>query len=192
MVDDLAKTADRYKDRIIVAHPFSPPHMVPFFELAAGSDTADGVVESAVELLKTMGRKPVVLKKSAPGFIGNRLQYALWREALHMIETGIADPEDIDTCLKYSFCPRYTSIGIFEHFDSGGMHLNYNVAKGLFPDLCDSKEPMKSVTDKIESGDLGRKTGKGFYDWRDVDDKEYAKRVSAPYWRYFDWKLPAE
>lgn len=192
VVDDLTKNAGRYKDRIIVAHPFNPPHMVPFFELAGGSDTGDGVVEFAVELLKTMGRKPVVLKKSAPGFIGNRLQYALWREALHIIESGIADPEDIDTCLKYSFCPRYTSIGIFEHFDSGGMYLNHNVAKTLFPDLCDSKEVMKSVTDKIEAGDLGKKTGKGFYDWRNVDDKEYSGRVSAPYWRYFNWELPTK
>ncbi len=192
VVDELAKDAGRYKDRIIVTHPFNPPHMVPFFELAGGSDTADGIIEFAAGLLESMGRKPVILKKSVPGFIGNRLQYAMWREALYLVESGVADPQDIDTCLKYSFCPRYTSIGIFEHFDSGGMQLNYNVCKTLFPVLCDSKEVMKSVSDKIESGDLGRKTGKGFYDWRQVDEKAYAERVNAPFWKFFDWDSPAQ
>ena len=190
VVDELAKKAKKYKDRIIVTHPFNPPHMVPFFELAKGGDTRDDVIAVVAELLEAMDRKPVILKKSTPGFIGNRLQFALWREALHIVESGIAEPEDIDRCLMYSFCPRYTSIGIFEHFDNGGMHLNYNVSKTLFPELCDKKEVPKSITDKIEAGDLGRKTGKGFYDWRNVDMSAYQERVSAPYWRFFNWDLP--
>ena len=74
-----------------------------FFELAKGSSTADGVVEFAAELLAALDRKPVILKKSAPGFIGNRLQFALWREVLYLVEKGIADPKDIDICLMYSF-----------------------------------------------------------------------------------------
>jgi 3-hydroxybutyryl-CoA dehydrogenase len=190
VVDDLVKGAGKYKDRIIVTHPFNPPHMVPFFELARGSATTAGVIELAAGLLEAMGRKPVILKKSAPGFIGNRLQFALWREALHIVESGIANPEDVDTCLMYSFCPRYTSIGIFEHFDSGGMHLNYNVSKALFPVLCDEKKVMKSIIEKIEAGELGQKTGKGFYDWRNVDMDAYKGRVSAPYWKFFDWDFP--
>jgi 3-hydroxybutyryl-CoA dehydrogenase len=190
VVDDLVIGAGKYKDRIIVTHPFNPPHLVPFFELAKGGDTADGVIEFAAELLAAMDRRPVILKKSAPGFIGNRLQFALWREALYIVESGIADPKDIDTCLMYSFCPRYTSIGIFEHFDSGGMSLNYNVCKALFPVLCDEKKVMKSIADKIEAGDLGQKTGKGFYDWRNVDMAAYKERVSAPYWGFFKWDYP--
>lgn len=190
VVDDLVKGISIYKDRIIVTHPFNPPHMVPFFELAKGSDTAGGVIEFAAELLETLDRKPVILKKSAPGFIGNRLQFALWREVLYLVENGIADPKDIDTCLMYSFCPRYTSIGIFEHFDNGGMQLNYNVVKTLFPLLSDEKEVPKAITDKIEAGDMGQKTGKGFYDWRNVDMDAYKERVSAPYWRFFNWDYP--
>ena len=190
VVDELVKGTTTYRDRIIVSHPFNPPHMVPFFELAQGSDTADDVLTFVAELLTAMGRKPVILKKSAPGFIGNRLQFALWREALHIVESGIADPEDVDDCLKYSFCPRYTSIGIFEHFDSGGMQLNYNVCKMLFPELCNEKEVMKSIVEKIEKGDLGQKTGKGFYDWRNVDMEAYRQRVNEPYWKFFDWDIP--
>ena len=189
-VDELTRGVGAHKDRIIVTHPFNPPHMVPFFELAKGRDTADGVIEFAAGLLAAMGRKPVILKKSAPGFIGNRLQFALWREALHIVESGIADPEDVDTCLMYSFCPRYTSIGMFEHFDNGGLQLNYNVSKMLFPELSDAKEVPRSITDKIDAGDLGQKSGKGFYDWHDVDMKAYNERVSAPFWKFFDWNVP--
>ncbi len=190
VVDDLVKGIEKYKDRVVVAHPFNPPHMVPFFELAKGRDTAPGVIEFAAELLKVLDRKPVILKKGIPGFIGNRLQFALWRECLHLVENGIADPEDIDTCLQYSFCPRYTSIGIFEHFDNGGMQLNYNVVKALFPQLSDQKEVPKAITDKIDAGDMGQKTGKGFYDWRNVDMDAYNERVNAPYWKFFNWDYP--
>ncbi|MBP1736342.1 MAG: 3-hydroxyacyl-CoA dehydrogenase [Oscillospiraceae bacterium] len=192
VADKLAEGMGKYKDRIIVTHPFNPPHMVPYFELAAGAETADGVVEFAKSVLEALDRKPVVLKKSAPGFIGNRLQFALWREALYIVENGIADPKDIDTCLMYSFCPRYTSIGMFDHFDNGGLDLNINVCKTLFPDLSDTKEVPKAITDRISRGDLGQKTGVGFYDWRNVDMDAYREKVSAPYWNFFNWELPTE
>ncbi|MBN2418859.1 MAG: hypothetical protein JXL81_05695, partial [Deltaproteobacteria bacterium] len=190
VVDDLVKGINKYKDRVVVTHPFNPPHMVPFFELAKGADTADGVIEFAAKLLEALDRKPVILKKSIPGFIGNRLQFALWREVLYLVENGIADPRDIDTCLMYSFCPRYTSIGIFEHFDNGGMQLNYNVVKKLFPLLSDEKGVPRAITDRIEAGDMGQKTGKGFYEWRDVDMDAYKERVSDPYWKFFGWDFP--
>ena len=192
VADDLAAGMGRYKDRILVTHPFYPPHLIPYFEICTGSETADGVTSLAKALLESMGRKPVVLKKSAPGFIGNRLQFALWREALYIVESGIADPRDIDTCLMYSFCPRYTSIGIFEHFDNGGLNLNYSTCKALFPDLSDTKEVPRSITDRIAAGDLGQKTGVGFYDWRDVDMEAYRKRVTAPYLNLFKFDLPEE
>ena len=190
VVDDLVNDISKYKDRVVVTHPFNPPHMVPFFELAKGNATADGVMEFTAKLLESLDRKPVILKKSIPGFIGNRLQFALWREVLYLVENGIADPKDIDTCLMYSFCPRYTSIGIFEHFDNGGMQLNYNVVKKLFPLLSDEKEVPKAITEKIEAGDMGSKTGKGFYDWHNVDMDAYKERVNAPYWRFFNWDFP--
>ncbi len=192
VVDDLVKGVNKYKDLIVVTHPFNPPHMVPFFELAKGSNTGEGVIEFAAELLEALDRKPVILKKTVPGFIGNRLQFALWREVLYLVENGIADPKDIDTCLMYSFCPRYTSIGIFEHFDNGGMQLNYNVVKTLFPLLSDQKEVPKAITDRMEAGDMGQKSGKGFYDWRDVDMEAYKERVSEPYWKFFNWDYPEE
>ena len=190
--DKLAAGAAKYADRIIVTHPFNPVYMVPYFELAKAACTADGVVEFAKEVLASMGRKPVVLKKSAPGFIGNRLQFALWREALNIVESGIADPEDVDACLMYSFCPRYTSIGIFEHFDNGGLDLNRNVCNTIFPTLSNAAQAPKAITDRIARGDLGAKTGVGFYDWRGTDMEAYRERVNAPYWHFIDWDMPTE
>jgi 3-hydroxybutyryl-CoA dehydrogenase len=190
--DVLAQKATKYKDRIIVTHPFNPAHMVPFFELCGGANTDPGVLQFAKELLESLDRKPVILKKPAPGFIGNRLQFALWREALNLVESGIADPRDIDTCLNYSFCPRYTSIGIFEHFDNGDLTLNMRTCNVVFPTLSDIKEAPPAITDRVARGDLGAKTGAGFYDWRDVDMDAYRTRVNAPYWSFINWDMPKE
>ncbi len=190
--DRLAEKSAAHKDRIVVTHPFNPAHMVPFFEICGGGATAPGVLQFVKEVLESLDRKPVILKKPAPGFIGNRLQFALWREALNLIESGIADPRDIDTCLMYSFCPRYTSIGIFEHFDNGDLTLNMRTCDVVFPSLSNMTEAPPAITDRVARGDLGAKTGVGFYDWRDVDMDAYKKRVNAPYWRFIDWDTPKE
>jgi 3-hydroxybutyryl-CoA dehydrogenase len=190
--DCLSERATTCKDRIIVTHPFNPAHMVPFFELCGGAATDPAVLEFAKDLLVSLDRRPVILKKPAPGFIGNRLQFALWREALNLVESGIADPRDIDTCLNYSFCPRYTSIGIFEHFDNGDLTLNMRTCDIVFPTLSAMSEAPPAIKDRVARGDLGAKTGVGFYDWRDADMEAYQKRVNAPYWRFIDWDLPTE
>jgi len=192
VVEDLVKCAGKYKDRIIVTHPFNPPHLVPYFEIAKCSLTADGITDYAKDLLESLDRKIVVLKKGTPGFIGNRLQMALWREAQCIVESGIADPRDVDMAAMYSFMPRYTSIGIFEHFDNGGLDLSYNVNKYLFPHLCDAKENLEMLSQKVADGNWGPKTGVGFYDWRGVDMDAFRERVSAPYWHFFNWELPKE
>ena len=192
VADRLAAGCRRYGDRLVVTHPFNPAHMVPYFEVCGGSATDPAVLNFVRALLLSLDRRPVFLKKPTPGFIGNRLQFALWREALSLVEQGIADPEDIDTCLMYSFCPRYTSIGIFEHFDNGGLPLNETGCNNIFPHLSNITAAPPAVTDRIARGDLGQKTGVGFYDWRGADMEAYYRRVNAPYWRFVDWDLPTE
>jgi len=191
--DALAGAADKYADRIIVTHPFFPVHMIPYFELCVAEKTGEGVAEYAMDVLRQLHRKPVLLKKPNPGFIGNYLQFALWAAALKLLEDGICEPEDIDTCLNYSFCPRYTSIGIFQHFDNGGYVLNRATCDAVFPRLprYDAAPPM--VVEKAESPEFwgARAPGKkGFYDWNDVDMVAYQQKVNAPYWRFIDWDLP--
>jgi len=190
----MSEKMTKYKDRLVVTHPFNPAHMVPFFECCGSKDTAPGVLEFAKELLESLDRKPIILKKPTPGFIGNRLQFALWREALSLVDLGICDPRDVDTCLNYSFCPRYTSIGIYEHFDNGGLQLNLAGCNGNFPHLSNTTTAPPAVTDRIARGDLGARSEnkKGFYDWNGVDMKAYQERVNAPYWKFFNWDMPKE
>lgn len=191
-VEDLMKGAGKFADRIIVAHPFLPPHLVPFFEVVKSDDTKEGVTEDAVAFLESADREVVVLKKNAPGFLANRLQHALFREAIHIVEQGIADPRDVDKAAKYSFMPRYTSIGLFEHMDNSGIDLNYNVENYLFGDLSSADKAPKLICDLMEKGDLGVKTGRGIYDWSDVDMNDFRERISAPYLSFFNWELPKE
>ena len=188
--DDLVDGLDKFSDRMLVAHPFFPPHLVPFFEVVKSAKTSRAACDLAVELLESMDREVVVLKKNAPGFVANRLQHALFREAINIVERGIADPRDVDKAAKYSFMPRYTSIGIFEHFDNSGVDLNYGIENYLFKDLSNADSAPRMVCDLMEKKEYGVKSGKGVYDWSEVDMDDFNARVSAPYWRYFNWELP--
>ena len=189
----LASAAEKYADRIIVTHPFFPVHMIPYFELCACEKTAEGVVDYAKQVLLALDRKPVVLKKPNPGFIGNYLQFALWAAALKLVEDGVCEPKDIDTCLNYSFCPRYSSIGMFDHFDNGGYVLNKSTCDAVFPILPRYDGAPDCIREKAASPDAwGAKspTKRGFYDWNGVDMTEYQKKVNAPYWKFINWKFP--
>jgi len=192
--DMLVEKAGKYKDRIIVTHPFHPAHMVPYFELCGCAATDPDVLQFAKEMLESLDRKPVILKKPAPGFIGNRLQFALWREALNLVESGICDPRDVDTCLNYSFCPRYTSIGMYEHFDNGDLRLNIVTCDTVFPTLSNIDKAPPAITDRIARGDTGIRSasGKGFYDWNGADLTAFQERVNAPYWKFVTWDIPKE
>lgn len=189
-VEELAAGLTKFADRFIVAHPFFPPHLIPFVEVVKSCKTTEETVRATVDMLEDCGREVVVLKKNAPGFLANRLQHALFREALYIVQEGIADPRDVDKAAMYSFMPRYTSIGIFEHFDNSGVDLNYNIENYLFKDLCACDCAPKIVCDLMEKGELGVKSGKGMYDWKDADMEDFAARISAPYWQYFNWNLP--
>jgi len=188
-VDNLAKAMEVYKNKLVVAHPFYPPHMIPYFEISVGKETDKEAVSYTKTLLEDLDRKPIVLKKSAPGFVGNRLQFALWREALNIVSSGIANPEDVDTCLKYSFCPRYTSAGIFESFDNGGLDLNINVCSTIFPTLSNADKAPEILKGKIDAGKLGVKTGEGFYKWDDEKKAEVNRRLSLPFDAFFKTNL---
>jgi len=192
--EELAKGASKYGDRIVVTHPFNPPHLVPLFELCGSDRTAEGVTDYVMKLLEELDRKPVLLNKPTPGFIGNRLQFALWREALALVEEGICGPREVDAVLEYSFCPRYTSIGIYEHFDNGGLELNAAACRNIWPILSNATEIPPFMSDLMKEGKMGSKSPSktGFYDWNGVDMDAYADRVSAPYWKMFDWEFPKE
>lgn len=186
---DLAKGMEQ-KEKIVVAHPYNPPHMVPCVELVKNDFTDQKTIDAVTQLLEYCGREVCRMNKPAPGFIANRLQHALYREAVYMVEQGICSPEDIDKCIRSSWGPRYTSIGLFDHFDYAGLDLIANIEQYLYPDLCDTKDVHPSLRERLNRGDLGYKSGVGYYDWRERDMDAFRKKTSDPYLRFFNWKLP--
>lgn len=180
------------KEKLAVAHPWNPPHLVPCVEVVKSQHTSNATLKTIVDLLESCGRAPVVMKKAVPGFIGNRLQHALYREAAYMVEQGIATPQDIDKTLQTSFVPRYTSIGLFEHFDYAGLDMIMSIHEYLYPTLCNEKKPQNLIKIPFEQGKLGFKTGEGVLDWSGVDIDAFRKRASKPYLRFFNWSLPKE
>ncbi len=153
------------QDKMLVAHFWNPPYLVPLVELVAHNEIAQEALGTAVAFLKTLGKIPVVLKKDIAGHIGNRLQHAMFREAIHLVEQGVTTPEDIDQVIMSSLGPRYSMIGPMEYMDSVGLDLQVAVQSYLFESLSDAQKPQALLMEKYKHEDYGAKTGKGFYDW---------------------------
>ncbi len=153
------------KEKFVVAHFWNPPHLVPLVEVVPGKYTSQETVDVTWKLIEEIGKKPVALKKEALGFIGNRLQLALLREALYIVEQGIATAEAVDTAVKYSIGRRLSTTGPIETADLGGLDIFYNIASYLNADLCDAKKPSALLQQAVDKGTLGAKTGTGLYDW---------------------------
>jgi 3-hydroxybutyryl-CoA dehydrogenase len=158
-------SATRRPDRVLVTHYFNPPFLVPLVEVVRGPETSDATVETVVPLLKGVGKCPVVVQKEAPGFIGNRLQLALVREALSIVAQGLATPEDVDLVVRTSLGRRWSVAGPFETSDAAGLDTVCAVAGQLFPAIESSPEVPALLQERVARGELGLKSGKGFYDW---------------------------
>lgn len=154
------------KDKFVVAHFWNPPHLVPLVEVVPGRYTSQETVDITYKLIAKIGKKPVSLHKEALGFIGNRLQLALLREALYIVEEGIASKEAVDTTVKYSLGRRLSTTGPLESADLGGLDIFYNISSYLNPDLCNSTEVSSLLKEAVAKGALGAKTGAGLYDWK--------------------------
>ncbi|PID58086.1 3-hydroxybutyryl-CoA dehydrogenase [candidate division KSB3 bacterium] len=153
------------KDKMLVAHFWNPPYLVPLVEVVTHDNASKETIDTVTAFLESLGKTPVHLKKDIAGHIGNRLQHALFREAIHLVEEGVAAPEDIDRVILSSLGPRYSMIGPMEYMDSVGLDLQVAVQSYLFETLADAKRPQKLLMENYERGDYGAKTGKGFYDW---------------------------
>jgi len=155
----------QYRTRFVGTHFWNPAHLVPLVEVVKSDATSDDTAEAVMLLLKSVGKKPILCKKDVPGFVANRMQHALWREAISIVENGIADAETVDEAVKYSFGLRLPQLGPLENADMVGADLTYNIHDYILPHLESSKKPSLLLTEMCGRGDLGFKTGKGFRTW---------------------------
>lgn len=151
------------QDKAVIAHWWNPPHIIPVVEIVKGRYTSDQTVDLIYQLLAAIGKKPVKILKEVPGFLGNRLQYALYREALACLKQGVASAEDIDTAVKGTFGFRLPTLGPLETSDFGGLDTFLNIAQYLFKEIDHSTEPPEILKEKVREGKLGVKTGEGFF-----------------------------
>jgi len=154
-----------HRGRVLVAHYFNPPHFLPIVELVRGPETDEAVVDTMRALLLGIGKHPAVVNKEARGFVGNRLQLALFREALSIVEQGIAGVDDVDTVVRYGFGRRLAAAGPFEIADAAGSDLWAEVAANLLPNISAATEIPAFYKEMLQRGEHGMKSGKGFHDW---------------------------
>jgi 3-hydroxybutyryl-CoA dehydrogenase len=167
----------RLKSRAVGTHWWNPPHMIPLVEVVSTKWTDESVADAMMDLLEDAGKTPVRVNKDVPGFIGNRLQHALWREAVSLVENGICDAEAVDTVIKASFGRRLAVLGPLENADLVGTDLTLDIHENVLFDLESRKGPSPYLEQLVKDGRLGMKTGKGFRDWTEDEADQTRARV---------------
>jgi 3-hydroxybutyryl-CoA dehydrogenase len=153
--------AMKHPERCCVAHYFQPPHLLPLVEVVGGEKTTKETIDKTCEILKAMHKKAVVIPVEVPSHAGNRIQGAIGREIRNLVDKKICTPEMIDDIIMYSFGRRMANTGWFIRNDLIGLDFTYNIAK------ADGTEPWEPIKERVERGETGMKSGKGFYDWPD-------------------------
>jgi 3-hydroxybutyryl-CoA dehydrogenase len=167
----------RHRERIVGTHFWNPPYLIPLVEVVKGEETSEKTMDRTFTLLQGVGKHPVRVNKDVPGFVGNRLQHALWREAISIVEHGIADPATVDECIRFGFGLRLPVLGPLENIDMVGTDLILAIHDYILRHLEDSHEPSPLLREKVEHGDLGFKTGRGFQDWSSKEAEKSRKHL---------------
>ena len=149
---------------------------MPLVEVVRGQDTPEHVMDRVAEVITSIGKIPVRVNRDVPGFIGNRLLHALWREAIYLVQEGIASPEDVDLVARLTFGLRAPAVGPLENMDLVGLDLIETIHQYLLADLSKETEPLRDLQERIEQGRLGMKSGMGFYDWNTRDGEALIER----------------
>jgi len=168
------------QQRMMGLHFFMPAHLIPLVEVVRSVKTDVALAEKVGAIMKELGKRPVQVKKDVIGFLGNRIQGALMREALWLIEQGVASPEDIDATVRLSFGFRYAAAGPIVQKEHSGWDTTCAVAKIIWPDLTNASGPPPVLQKNVDEGRIGFKTGRGFFEWTpDSMAKERARYERA-------------
>jgi 3-hydroxybutyryl-CoA dehydrogenase len=168
----------KHRERVIGTHFWNPPHLVPLVEVIQNEQTSDEVVQATMELLRAAGKKPVHVRRDVPGFVGNRLQHAMKREAIALVAAGVCDAETIDTVVKEGFGARTAVLGPMEQSDLVGTNLTLDIAEVLIAHLDRTPGPHPYLRELVKAGKLGMKTGEGLRKWAPGEADAVRARLS--------------
>jgi 3-hydroxybutyryl-CoA dehydrogenase len=175
-----------HRERLVATHFWYPPQQIPLVEVCAGPETDEDVVPWVCDVLESVGKEPVVIEEEIPGFIGNRLQFALLREAWALWASGVASAEAIDAVTRLSIGRRLAITGPIESADLAGLETMHSFAEFLQPDLNTDPKPPDAVGDVVEAGHDGPSTGRGIYDWSDRDADTLLDEREAELFRHLE------
>ena len=173
-ISDIAAACER-PERVALAHWILPPHLIPAVEVAPGPQTSPATIEAVRALLERLGKWPVVLEREMPGYLINRLQFALLREAMDLVGQGVASAEEIDRAVRGSIARRMPVMGLFGQADLAGLDVYRQIFRYLAADLSRSAGPPQALDDAVRAGNTGAAVGQGFYSWS-ADQRDEALR----------------
>lgn len=172
------------KERVVGTYFWPPVYLTPLVEVVSGPDTSPDVLDYTCNLLKMVGKYPVIVKRDVPGLVGNRLKYALWREAMALVEEGVADPETVDMVVKKGLGPLLAVLGPLENADMDGLDTTYRIHATISKFEKTSPTPSSLLQRKLAAGNLGFKSNQGFYSW---DAPSIKKRQESLYQQLARW-----
>jgi 3-hydroxybutyryl-CoA dehydrogenase len=167
------------RHRIVGTHWWNPAALIPLVEVVQAAETSDATIQWVMELLTSVGKSPAHVVKDVPGFVANRLQHALWREAIAMVAAGICDAATLDACVKNSFGLRLAVLGPLENADLVGLDLTLDIHKTIIPELGREPGPDPFLEAHVAAGKLGFKSGVGFRTWSKTEMEELRRRLKA-------------
>ena len=166
-----------HRERIVGTHFWNPPYLIPLVEVVRAEESADWCISKTYDLLVRVGKHPVHVHKDVPGFVGNRLQHALWREAFAIIDEGICDPATVDEVIRNGFGLRLPILGPVETADMIGLDLTLAIHNYILKYINADPTPSTTLQAKVETGELGFKSGSGFLEWSDSSIAESRERL---------------
>jgi 3-hydroxybutyryl-CoA dehydrogenase len=169
--------ADR--SRAMGLHHFLPAHLVPLVEIVTLPETQRAAVERLKSRLEELGKVPIVCTRDIPGFVANRIQHALMREALHLIAEGVVSADDVDLAVRFGFGFRYAAAGPVLQKELSGWDVNCQAAEAIYPSLCNDVAPNRLVVDLVRRGATGVKAREGFWKWTDAEVEQENRRYTA-------------
>jgi 3-hydroxybutyryl-CoA dehydrogenase len=176
-ITEIAERA-KHRERIVGTHFWNPPYLIPLVEVVRAEETADWCVTVTYDLLARVGKHPVHVHKDVPGFVGNRLQHALWREAFAIIDEGICDPATVDEVIRSGFGLRLPILGPVETADMVGLDLTLSIHNYILKYINADPTPSTTLQARVEAGELGFKSGSGFLEWSEADIAESRERLA--------------